>query len=278
VSTVRGVGHCDGGFAVTPDGRTIYVAEYQTNSIVRIALTGSDPTRPEHWSASVIAGANVGEGYANGNGSVARFTTPEGLAIDAVGNLYCSERGNRLRRLVWTGGDPSIATNWHVTSIAGSEFGTAGDTDGQGWWAHFRNPQGLACDLAGNIYLADSGNHRIRKVTPAGNVTTFAGSTAGYQDGVGSGAQFNNPVDVSVDAAGYVYVVDFGNRRIRCISPSGKVTTVAGTGTNGTLDGPGNVAQFNYPYACEATPSGALYVVANGESTIRLIQRIISAP
>ena len=103
-----------------------------------------------------------------------------------------------------------------VSTLAGS--GTSGYTDGTGTSAQFNSPTGVAVDGAGNVYVADQGNHRIRKITTSGVVSTLAGSTSGYTDGTGTSAKFNNPIGVAVDGAGNVYVADQGNHRIRKIT------------------------------------------------------------
>jgi secreted PhoX family phosphatase len=138
------------------------------------------------------------------------------------------------------------SSNVIVTTLAGS--GTSGYADGNGTSASFSFPSGVAVDGSGNVYVADSGNNRIRKITPSGIVTTLAGSgTSGYADGNGTSASFNSPSGVAVDGSGNVYVADWGNNRIRKITPSGIVTTLAGSGSFGSTDGPGNSARFHYP-------------------------------
>jgi len=275
------------GIAVTPDGTTIYVADSGNHKIKRITtFLGSDPTNPENWTVSTIAGTGTA-GKDDGTGNVATFNEPYGIAIDRWGNVYVTERaGNRVRRLQFKGGNMDLPTNWQVSLVAGDNSaaaGASGDADGTGSSARFNAPCGIAVDLAGNLYVADSGNHRVRKITNAlgsggGIVSTLAGSTQGYADGSGSSAQFNEPRGIAVDTAGYLYIADTGNHRIRRVSPTGVVTTIAGTGTAGSADGTGNVAQFNSPKSVTIDGSGKLYVAdgANGE-VVRLIQRIVNA-
>src|SRR5437667_73792 len=125
-----------------------------------------------------------------------------------------------------------------------------GSVDGMGSSARFAGPSGVAVDSAGNIYVADYGNHTIRKVTPAGVVTTLAGvaGSSGSADGTGSDARFNGPLGVAMDSADNVYVADSGNNTIRKVTPTGVVTTLAGLAGNlGSTDGTGSAAQFYFP-------------------------------
>ena len=146
-----------------------------------------------------------------------------------------------------------------VSTLAGSA--AAGFADGTGDAAQFNGPSGMAVDSSGNVYVADYYNHRIRKLTPAGVVTTWAGSgTAGFADDTGAAAQFNGPWGIAVDPSGNVYVADNNNHKIRKITPAGVVTTLAGTGTAGSADGPGGTAQFNFPSGLAIDASGNVYV------------------
>jgi sugar lactone lactonase YvrE len=154
-----------------------------------------------------------------------------------------------------------------VTTVAGSTRGVA---DGTGAAAQFNSPRGAAVDRSGNIYVADMANHRIRKITPDGVVTTVAGSTRGAADGMGAAAQFNQPSDVAVDRSGNVYVADWGNHRIRKITPAGVVTTLAGS-TQGDATGSGSAAKFSYPSSVAVDGSGNVYVADWGNSCIRKI-------
>src|SRR6478609_316321 len=138
--------------------------------------------------------------------------------------------------------------------------------------ARFSAPTNSTFGSDGSMYIADKGNHTIRKISPSGVVSTLAGSgTAGNVNGTGTAALFNNPTDVAVDAAGNVYVVDNGNHSIRKITPAGVVTTLAGSGTAGNVDGTGTPASFRTPWGITIDASGNLYVTDNGNHRIRMI-------
>ena len=155
-----------------------------------------------------------------------------------------------------------ITTSGVVSTLAGSTYGY---TDGTGTSAQFNSPIGVAVDGAGNVYVADENNHRIRKITTSGVVSTLAGSTSGYTDGTGTSAQFNYPNGVAVDGAGNVYVADLVNHRIRKITASGVVSTLAGS-ASGYTDGTGTSAQFSYPTGVAVDGAGNVYV-ADGQTT-----------
>ncbi len=184
---------------------------------------------------STLAGSGA-YGFADGDGINAKFYFPKGIALDASGNLYVADDINhRIRKITPTG---------TVTTIAGS---TSGSDDGDGINAKFNNPRGVTLDAAGNIYVADAGNHRIRKITPTGTVSTIAGSTVGVTEGIGTAAKFNTPAGVAVDASGNIYVADDENERIRKITTNGTVSTLAGGFLQGFTDGVGGDAQFRSP-------------------------------
>jgi sugar lactone lactonase YvrE len=272
------------GLAVTPDGSTVYVADFGNNSIRRLALNpNADPTNSANWNVTTIAGSSSTRGgaYLNSNGSTSTLNYPSGLALDASGNIYFSEvSGNRIREVSYLGGDPSSASNWEVLLIAGdysSVYGASGDVDGNGSTARFGNPRGVAVDLAGNVYVADTGNSRIREISPNEAVSTLAGGTSGsnvtlsYQDGPGASAAFSGPFGVTVDRTGMVYVSEAYNLRIREITQAGNVTTVAGNGSGGFVNGSGNVAEFALPYFITVSSSGTLYVADDYQ--IRVVER-----
>lgn len=155
-----------------------------------------------------------------------------------------------------------------VTTLAGSSQGFA---DGTGASAKFNTPGNVAVDSAGNVYVADTNNNRIRKITPGGVVTTLAGSSSGYVDGTGAGAKLKKPSGLAVDSAGNVYVADTGNNMIRKITPGGVVTTVAGSTTAGYANGTGTNARFNYVCDVAVDSAGIMYVTDMGNNRIRKV-------
>ena len=267
VTTLAGTGtagHADGTGAaasfnrpngVATDGAgNIYVADTNNSIIRNITPTGVVTT---------LAGTAGVIGHADSVGTGASFAYPTGIATDSVGNIYVADSNNQtIRKITPTG---------LVTTLAGTA-GVTGGTDGTGAAASFAYPGGVATDSAGNIYVADTSNSTIRKITPAGVVTTLAGTgTAGYADGTGAAASFNNPYGVATDSAGDVYVADTFNSTIRKITPAGVVTTLAGTGTAGHADGVGTTASFSYPDGVATDGAGNIYVADTGNKVIRKI-------
>ncbi|WP_438422714.1 cadherin domain-containing protein [Aquimarina macrocephali] len=185
-----------------------------------------------------------------------------GIVVDASGNIYVADtRKHRILKYLSSGG---------TTTIAGS--GVAGFADGSGITAQFDNPNGLAIDASGNLYVADTDNHRIRKITPAGVVSTIAGSgISGFVNGTGTVAQFDSPYGIDVRANGDLYVADTGNHSIRYISPAGVVSTYAGTGIGGLVNGNATTAQFNEPIDVVIGLSTNLYIADASNHVIRQI-------
>lgn len=217
---------------------------------------------------SCYAGTRSGGWDVNGQavcGPTALFNRPAGAAIDVAGNLYIADQLNHCIRKRNTAGI--------FTTIAGS--GQQGAADGLGTIASFNNPTGVAVDVDGNIYVADRDNNKIRKITPAGMVSTYAGTgeTWGnkYLDGVALSAKFNGPSGIALDASGKLYIADTYNSCIRIISTTGMVSTLAGNPTYGAADGSGVNATFHSPTSLVLDAIGNIYVADSENNKIRKI-------
>jgi sugar lactone lactonase YvrE len=212
-----------------------------------------------------VAGGIGGPGSYDGSASIARFMAPYAVAADSAGNLYVADTANNTIR--------KISSSGQVTTLAG-KAGQIGATDGTGSAALFFQPQGLAVDGAGNVYVADTNNETIRKITPAGVVTTLAGGAGlgGNTDGTGTAARFNSPWGIAVDAAGTLYVVDHSGCTIRKVTAAGVVTTLAGAGSqNGLVDGAGAAARFSNPEGIALDGAGNLLVVDTYNAALRRV-------
>jgi len=246
------------GIAVDGSGN-IYVAD-EVNQTIRKITPG--------WVMAVPPPSTAGRnGSAPTAGNAARFSLPCGVAVDDTGNVYVGDDGAAVDSSgnVYLGNGKAtrkISPGWVVTTLAGSA-GQSGSADGKGSDARFNNPQGLALDGTGNIYVGDKDNDIIRKITPDGVVTTIAGSAgnSGSIDGTGDEARFSYPQDLALDVSGNIYVTS-GNT-IRKITPDGTVTTLAGNpDKSGSTDGTGSAARFRYPEGVTVDSSGTLYVIA----------------
>lgn len=230
----------------------LYVVDQLNHKIRKITAAGM---------VSTVAGTGS-PGADDGIGVQASFRFPLGVAVDAAGNVYVADTDNHMIR--------KIATNGEVTTVAGN--GTSGSADGTGPGASFSLPVGVAADATGNLYVADVLNHKIRKITPIGEVSTFAGSgSIGSANGAGTAASFTFPQGVAVDGAGNVYVADTDNHRIRKITPGGEVSTLAGSGLPGSADGTGAAASFNLPHGVAVDAFGNIYVADRFNFKIRRI-------
>ena len=216
---------------------------------------------PNLGNVTTLAG-NGTRGFADGPGNTAQFNDPTGVAVAAGGTVYVADLSNHRIRAI----NP---TTGQVTTLAG---GTPGFADGTGDTAQFDFSFGVAVAQNGTVYVADS--NRIRAINPTTRVvTTLAGSgTDGFADGPGTTAQFGSPYGVAVAAGGTVYVADVSNNRIRAINPTtSRVSTLAGSGTEGFADGTGTNAQFNRPYGVAVAPNGTIYVADTDNHRIRKI-------
>ena len=251
-----GAAQFDSPFGDAVDGSgNVYVADTGNDTIRKITSAGAVTT----FAGAASAGSN------DGTGTAARFNAPGAIAVDSSGNLYLSDTGNDTIRKITPAGI--------VTTLAGAP-GLLGSADGTGNFARFTAPYGIGVDASGNVYVADTGNTTIRKITPAGVVTTIAGAAGkfGSTDGMGTAAEFNDPKGVAVDAAGNLYVADTGNDTIRKITQAGVVTTLAGSvGNAGYTDGTGSAAQFNGPTGLFVDISGNLYVADTNNNAVRKV-------
>lgn len=262
----NGTGRLDhpGGLAVAGD--TLYVADEFNHCIRTININGG---------GLETIGSRIA-GFADGNGEEARFLFPVDVASDSDGNIYVADRGNhRIRRLVADG--PPPGQTWTISTVAGT--GTEGASNGDANSAQFSDPSGLAVDPNNNVYVADTGNHLVRRIT-AGNVFTLAGSgTTGAVDGPGAIASFSSPTGVAVDPDGNLLIADRDNHLVRRVTAAGEVSTFAGSGLAGATDSPvgkmfpATSAEFDLPVAIAADDAGRVYVVEDGETAYRKIDR-----
>jgi hypothetical protein len=248
------------GVAVNGSG-DIFVGDTMNHMLRKITALGND------WVVTTIAGAPDNAPARDGTNSSARFQFPYGIAVDGAGNIYVAEGNNDIRLVT------PVDTNWVVTTVAGSS--TPGTNDGVGSSAAFSSPNGIAVDAATNLFVADTGNNTIRKITRVGAdwvVSTIAGSprVVGAADGMNGSASFNGPSSIAVDRSGNIFVSDGNgglNRTIRKITASGanwEVTTLAGlASTSGTDDGPGTTARFSAIGGLVVDGDGVLLVTDN---------------
>lgn len=305
-------GHFNEPYGLAADAAgNIYVADLFDETIREIVPNGSN------WGVTTIAGAVRSPGFANGPGGSSRFYYPNGIVADTAGNLYVADSFNNLIRKLTPAGtnwvvstlglsdslnDPNglaidSATNlyvadtgnnvirkltqngasWKVTTAAGSIL-VQGAADGLGGVARFTRPKGIARDASGNLYVADTSNDTIRKMTPIGTnwmVTTLAGlaRNPGFADGANTNARFNQPLGIALDSVGNIYVADTYNNTIRKMKPSGTnwiITTLAGLpGNFGVTDGTGAAALFYHPFGIIVDANGNLLVADAYNNTIR---------
>jgi hypothetical protein len=258
------------GVTVDLDG-TVYFSDTVNNTIKQATPSGF---------VTVVAGSNspFNHGTTDGLGKLALFSNPYGLAVDNAGNIFVTDTGNHTIRKITL-----VGTNWMVSTIAGDITKTnssgsvlGGSTDGTNTVAQFKSPYGVVVDSAGNLFVTDTGNYTIRKITHVGAdwvTTTLAGSAglSGSANGTNAVARFNGADGIAVDRAGSLFVADSGNSLIRKVTPMGSnwvVTTIGGGSFWGTNDGVGNASRFHGPSGIAVDSTGTLFVADTSNNRI----------
>jgi uncharacterized protein (TIGR03437 family) len=247
------------GLAVDASGNVYFSQTDAINSAVRKA--------PASGNISTVTGISTGAGFGGDGGPATsgQVNGPQALALDRAGNLFIADTLNNRVRQVTTAGN--------IYTIVGNGVAQFSGDQGSPINASINGPQGIAFDSAGNMYIADTGNHRIRKVS-AGVITTIAGTgVAGFSGdgGPAVNAQLNYPKDVALDAAGDVFIVDSYNFRIRMVTPDGNIQTIAGSGRSGyTGDGgPAKSARLSFPQGITVASNGSVYLSDTQNNVIR---------
>jgi sugar lactone lactonase YvrE len=240
-----------------------------------VTLGNTDTSASSSGSGSQFAAGTVftfagngNQGFVDATGTSAEFGSPKAITVDKLGNVYVVDGLNYAIRVITPEGV--------VSTLAGN--GTSGYVDGQGTSAEFEAPQGIAVDESGNVYVSEGNldnNQRIRKITPSGYVTTLAGTgVKGFLNSTFGLAEFYGPGPMAFDQSGFLYVGDMINERIRKLEGEGAlslVTTFAGNGKQGDVNGPASSAEFNIPGGIAFDPSGNLYVADTYNFSIRKI-------
>ena len=235
----------------------LYISDYINNRVRKVNT---------HGTITTIAGTGKPADYTNydqtGPATRAPISVPQGIAVDRRGNIYVARDSTRVRRITAAG---------QISTIAGAGFGYGGD-HGPALKALFHDPEGIAVDANGDVYVSDYGNNRVRKIRPDGMITTVAGTgKPGFSGdgGPAQKAQLNLPNGLAVDRTGNLYIADFRNYRVREVTPDGKIRTIAGNGATGRPFGPTDIlgdggpalnAQVNPDYGLAVDGKGNLYV------------------
>jgi len=248
------------GLAIDKAGN-MYIADTYNDAIRKVTASGG--------IMSTIAGTVQGFGGDGGGATGALFDTPTALVLDAAGNLYIADTGNnRIRK---------VGVDGNISTFAGTGNAASSGDGGPANSAALNDPEGLAIDTAGNIYVADTAGHRVRKIAPDGTITTVAGNGSGGFGGDGgpaTQASLYYPKGIAVDpSSGNLYIADWLNSRIRVVTPDGNIYTAAGNGQydyNGD-GGPATNAALRFPWGLAVGASGSVYVADDENSVIRLL-------
>ncbi|MGW7400150.1 NHL domain-containing protein [Streptomyces cyaneofuscatus] len=244
----------------------VYIADSGNQRVRKVTAEGV---------ISTVAGTGVaGSGGEGGPATKAQLNRPFGVALDSSGALYIAEYGgNRVRK---------VTADGKISTVIGTGTAGSGGDGGPATKAQLRTPYGVMVDDTDAVYIADSGNHRVRKVTAEGEISTIAGTgTAGPagDGGPATKAQLNLPYGLAVDSSGALYIADYGNHRVRKVTADGDISTVAGTGTAGFAgDGdPATKAQLNQPYGVAVDCVDALYIADHQNHRIRKVASAVMA-
>ena len=252
------------------DGRLVRVAVGVLVAAAVLAPPTTAAAGPQ--TISTVAGTGVpGDSGDSGPATSAQVNQPAGVAVDIAGNFYIADfAAHRVRK---------VDTSGTITTVAGTGIAGFSGDGAAATAARIASPADVLVDAAGNLYIADYDNHRVRKVDTAGTITTFAGKNASGNSGDGglaTAARMANPVGLAADAAGNVYIADYTNANVRKVNTAGIISTVAGTGTEGyTGDGgPATAATLKNPGDIAVSASGDLLIADSGNSVVRKVNTV----
>jgi hypothetical protein len=282
----------DSGCGASSYDSGMFVASSGAHQIALVSMVGLLGNR----DGSQLIGVANAPGATDGSEFIAQFRIPTGLTLswDYAGDrpgllqpfpfqqrrLYVADTGNHTIRQIRFSSSAEFCPEARIIETIAGAAGEAGSTDGVGTAARFNSPRGLASGPDGSVYIADSGNHAIRRIAPGGTVTTIAGELGvpGSDDGVARGAHLNTPSGIDVNAKGEIFIADTGNHAIRLITTDGRLVTIAGTsGVPGFADGYATSAKFAGPVGLRIAPDGSLLIADTSNNVIRRYS-VVSTP